>query len=157
MIGGFAVNYYKVTRQTLDIDFLTTADGFRMILPLLEKSGYKEDLRHEIFVRLKSSDMPIMDLDFMFVDDETMDRILKNGNEINIAGEKFIVPSLNNLIALKLHSIKYNPKNRMLTDLPDIINLIKINNVNFKKDSFKELCMKYGNEQIYKNIINALK
>ena len=32
LIGGFAVNYYKVTRQTADVDFLITENDFKKIL-----------------------------------------------------------------------------------------------------------------------------
>jgi len=31
LIGGFAVNHYKVTRQTIDIDFLCTKEDFDKI------------------------------------------------------------------------------------------------------------------------------
>ena len=43
LIGGFAVNYYNVTRQTADIDFLITETDYKKILPYLIKAGYKQD------------------------------------------------------------------------------------------------------------------
>lgn len=156
LIGGFAVNYYKVTRQTADVDFLITKEDFEKILVLLEKSGYKKDYVHEVFIKLKSDKAYLMDVDFMFVDKETLVKIIKEGKSISIAGEKFIVPSLNNLIALKLHSIKYNPKLRLTKDLPDIINLIRINNVDYKSEGFRELCLRYGTEDIYKKILDSI-
>ena len=39
LIGGFAVNYYKVTRQTADVDFLITRNDYEKILDLLKKEG----------------------------------------------------------------------------------------------------------------------
>jgi len=66
-------------------------------------------------------------------------------------GKSFIVPSLFNLIALKLHSIKHNPKIREQKDFPDIVNLININKVNVEKKDFRELCLKYGTEGMYNN------
>jgi hypothetical protein len=66
-----------------------------------------------------------------------------------------MVPSLSHLIALKLHSIKYNPKLRLTRDLPDIINLIRINELNHKNPDFKELCLKFGTEEIYNKILEA--
>jgi len=156
LVGGFAVNYYKVTRQTADVDFLITKEGFEKILVLLEKAGYKKDYTHDVFIKLKGSKTYLMDVDFMFVDKETLARIIKEGKRISIAGEKFIVPSLNNLIALKLHSIKYNPKLRSAKDLPDIINLVRINKVDYKNKGFRELCLKYGTEDIYKKILDSM-
>lgn len=155
LIGGFAVNYYKVTRQTADVDFLITKDDFNKISGLLEDVGYKRDIVHDVFTRFGSTNF-LMDIDFMFVDKETFDKIAVGGQEVIIAGQKFRVPSLNNLIALKLHSIRYNPKLREYKDLPDIINLIKVNKVNFKNQKFQELCLKYGTEEIYKKMLNSL-
>jgi hypothetical protein len=78
----------------------------------LEKAGYKKDLIQENFVQLKSGKVSLFDVDFMFVDHDTLTKILKECQEIEIAKQKFLVSSLNHLIVLKLHSIKYNPKLR---------------------------------------------
>ena len=156
LIGGFAVNYYRVSRQTADVDFLITKDDFERIIGPLEKAGYKRDLRQENFIQLKSTQISLMDVDFMFVDKNTLSKILKESQEIEIAKQKFRVPSLEHLIALKLHSMKYNPKLRLTVDLPDIIHLIRINEVKFKEKKFAELCRKFGNEEIYKKILEAL-
>lgn len=153
LIGGFAVNYYKVTRQTADVDFLITKEDFEKILNFLEKAGYKQGFAQEVFTQFKSSRSYLMDIDFMFIDKETLAKIMKDGKEISIAGQKFIVPSLDNLIALKLHSIKYNPKLREGKDLSDIIDLIRVNKINFKDKKFRELCLKYGTEEIYNKIL----
>jgi predicted nucleotidyltransferase len=157
LIGGFAINYYKVTRQTVDVDFLITKEDFEKIFSSLEKAGYKEEFpSQDNFVQLKSSKLSLMDVDFMFVDARTLDKILKEARTIEIAGQKFKVPSINHLIALKLHSIKYNPK-RLITDFPDIINLIMINKVDVKDAQFKELCLKFGTEEIYQRMLEVLK
>ncbi len=157
LIGGFAVNYYRVTRQTADVDFLITKDDFDKIITILEKAGYKKDLIQENFAQLKSTQLSLLDVDFMFVDQDTLTKFLKESQEIEIAKKKFLVPSLDHLIALKLHSIKYNQKLRLTRDLPDIINLIRINDVDFKNNNFKKLCLKFGTDEIYNKILEALK
>lgn len=154
LIGGFAINFYKVTRQTADVDFLITRDDFGKIESLLEKQGFKKDYVEKVFTRFKSNQINLMDLDFMFVEKETLDKIVKEGKEITIAGQNFLVHSLLHLIALKLHSIKYNPRLRELKDLPDIISLVQENNVDVKGKEFKELCLKFGTEDLYKKIVN---
>ena len=153
LIGGFAVNYYKVTRQTADVDFLITKEDYEKILSLLEEEGLKQDYAQEVFARFSSQKSYLMDIDFMFVDKETLDKIIKEGKKISIAGQKFIVPSLNHLIALKLHAIKYNPKIREYKDLLDIIELIKVNHMDVKTNEFRDLCLKYGTEELYKRIV----
>ena len=153
LIGGFAVNHYKIARQTADMDFLIVKEDYERIADLLQKQGYTPYYTHEIFIRLKNRESSFFDIDFMFIEKETFEKIQKAGREIEISGKKFTIPSLNHLIALKLHSIKYNPKNREFRDLPDIINLIRLNKVNYKSESFKELCLKFGDEDMYLKIL----
>jgi len=153
LIGGFAINYYKVTRQTIDVDFLITKEDFKKIFPSLEKEGYKKDYSQEVFTRLRANSSYLMDLDFMFVDKDTLDKIISEGKKITIAKQEFIVPSIEHLIALKLHSIKNNPDIRKNKDLPDIVNLIKVNKVNVKNEEFRKMCLKYGNAELYNDIL----
>ncbi len=157
LIGGFAVNYYKVTRQTADVDFLITKEDFDRILNFLEKAGYKKGLTQDNFVQLKSNRLSLMDIDFMFVDQETLSKIQSEGEQLKIAGQRFVVPSLNHLLALKLHSMKYNPKIRFSKDFPDIVSLIRINEVNIKDKKFRGLCLKYGTAEMYQQLLEILK
>ena len=156
LIGGFAVNYYGVTRQTADADFLITKKDFEKVVLLFKKEGYEEDHAQELFTRLRTDRDYIIDLDFVFVDEETLSKIIKAGTKINIADQEFIVPSLNHLIALKLHSIENNPKSRMNKDMPDIIELIKANKVDAANKEFKELCLKYGTPDLYNEILDKI-
>ena len=96
-----------------------------------------------------------MDVDFMFVEQETFQNIQKEGKEVKILGEKFTIPSLQHLMALKLHSMKCN-KARITTDLLDIVNLVKINKINVKDKEFETLCLKFGTKEIYQKIMEAL-
>lgn len=153
LIGGFAVNYYKVTRQTVDVDFLITEEDFEKILGVLHKHGLKVECRSEVFVRCSAAEKYFMDLDFVFVEKDTLDKIIKESKVANIGKQKFLVPSVEHLIALKLHAIKYNPRQREYKDLLDVIDLIKVNKVKVYTNSFKELCLKYGTEELYNKIL----
>ena len=93
LIGGFAVNHYNYARQTLDLDFLIKKDDFDKILILLEDAGYKIDYNQEVFSRLTSPDKPLMmDIDFMFVDEDTISKIIKEGEKTDVAGCECIIP-----------------------------------------------------------------
>lgn len=157
LIGGFAVNYYGVTRQTADVDLLITKENAAKALEPLKRAGYVEGVMQEVFARLEGSKTYVMDIDFMFVDKETLTRIIKDGKKVKIAGKTFVVPSLNHLIALKLHSVKFNPKIREFRDLPDIINLLRMNKVNVKTDQFRKLCLKYGTKELYHKILENVR
>ncbi len=155
LIGGFAVNFYHVTRQTADVDFLITKEDFDKIADELLNAGYKRKLLENNFAQYAGNKLSLMDVDFMFVDNNVITTIINDGQKLKIVGKVFIVPSLHHLIALKLHSIKYNPKIRLLKDFPDIINLIRINKINVKDKKFEDLCLKYGSEELYRKISEA--
>ena len=155
LIGGFAINAYGVSRNTGDIDFLVDKADYPQVLEILKKADYKEAYGQDSFARLQSSKPRFMDLDCVFVEKETLQEIIRNGRKIQLVGNEFVVPSLEHLIALKLHAIKNNPKLREFKDLPDIIRLIRKNNMDVHTKSFRDLCSKFGPEKIYQKILEA--
>ena len=54
---------------------------------------------------------------------------------------------------MKLHAIKQDPRERMIKDLPDIAHLLKANNTDPRSSSFREICLKFGNQDIYDKIL----
>ncbi|MBF0252193.1 MAG: nucleotidyltransferase family protein [Candidatus Omnitrophica bacterium] len=157
LIGGFAVNEYNYTRSTADIDFLITENDYKKIESLLKKEGYFEYDKQSNFIKFQTDSGYLIDIDFMFVDSETMDKISTDSRKIELAGQPFSIPSLDHLIALKLHSIKHNPKVRTGKDLIDIIELIAINNIDISSKKFKDLCLKYGTEELYNKIVGEFR
>jgi hypothetical protein len=155
LIGGYAVNSYKVSRHTADVDFMITKESFEKIREKLFQYGYTIAHQQDVFVQLVN-DRDFRDLDFMFSEPDTIDKFIECGNTTVIASETFFIPSLDYLIALKLHSIKYNP-HRELNDIPDIVNLITANQIDYKMPEFKKLCEKFGTNEIFNKIIYHLK
>ena len=84
---------------------------------------------HELFSRFTDKNKRMMDLDLIFLEENTFKKILEESKTIKIAGMNINVPSLNHLIALKLHAIKNNEKDRILKDLPDVLKLINTNKI----------------------------
>jgi len=149
LIGGYAVNAHKVTRHTVDIDFLVTKETFNKIFPELELQGYSIVNEHEVFVQIAG--MGLRDIDFMFSDESTIRKIFDTGNRIRIAGEFFVTPNLENLIALKLHSIKWNP-HRELVDMPDIVLLMQANGMDIDNPGIRSVFEKYGTPELLEKI-----
>jgi hypothetical protein len=152
LIGGFAINFYNVTRNTLDIDFLITEEDLLKIKDTLLAAGYTENFATDVAIRF-SNKKDALDIDFMIVDDATRKKIIVDGKRTEVVGEKLIIPSVDHLIALKLHAIKHNQKNRIWKDLPDVIRLVKMNSIDCRKKAFKDLCLKYGTGEIYQTIL----
>src|SRR3989338_884701 len=107
--------------------------------------------KQHLFARFEAKKDDLMDLDVMFVDEKTFNGILKKAQKTKIEGEEFVVPSLNHLMALKLHSLRNN-LNRENPDMIDLINLIQINHVDVTRDGFRKLCLTYGTEELYNKI-----
>lgn len=142
LVGGFAVNAHQVSRSTRDIDFLIAEEDYPKVLPL----------REDVCARLKSDELFFIDVDILFVDRETLDEMLKEAKEVAVRGEKFKVPSLGHLIAMKLHALKNSEGEREYKDLLDIMELIHKNRVDIDSDKFRDLFLKYGTEELYLKI-----
>lgn len=155
LIGGFAVNYYKVSRATGDVDVLMVDEHFEKASSLLTEAGYKEVVRGNVFARFQSTQPLLMDLDVLFVDKKTFSGMMNEAKETEIEGNKIRVASLVHLIALKLHSLKNNLSGREDPDLRDLIRLIQENQAVTKED-FRELCLKYGTEELYEKVGGAV-
>lgn len=150
LIGGYAVNSHKVSRHTADIDFMVTREDYNRIKDELLKIGYSVINEQNVFAQLTNSS-GYRDLDFMFAESGTIKMLLENACVTTIGGQQFYVPSVNHLIALKLHSIRYN-SHREFVDFPDIINLIDVNGVNVTSAEFISLCKKFGTDELYDKI-----
>ena len=156
LIGAMAVNAYNISRFTKDVDFMILISDFEGILPDLMEMGLEIFHKQENFVRLRHREFREIITDFLFVDEGTLQHILRDGKSIQMFKQTFVVPSLNHLIAMKLHAIKQNPE-REIKDLLDIANLIKEHNVSVLSESFRALCLKYGPDTTYDKLLNIFK
>lgn len=156
LIGGFAVNAYGVSRNTMDVDFLIEEENCKQCVEILEKNHFQVDESRDAFVRLINSEFYPPRLDLMLVSKTTFEKIWPRVEKKKIAGYELMIPSVEHLIALKLHSMKNNA-NREWKDLPDVIGLIKINHIDVKTKEFLDLCLKFGTEELYNRIQEAIK
>jgi len=87
-----------------------------------------------------------MDVGLLLVDQETLTAPYQNGIEYGRGSARFRVPSLPNLIALKLHASKNN-RDRGLRDASDIFALMKANPNVMAKRELIALCERYGSRR----------
>jgi hypothetical protein len=153
LVGGLALHFHNFDRMTTDIDFMIADSDFKTIKPHLESLGYKLFAEEEAFARFDGSLKKLMNLDLLFVDQETFDTIRKEGKEIELRKTTVTVPSLYHLIALKLHAMKQNPKFRELKDFPDIIELIYHNKIDVREPAFQQILLKYGSKETFDKIM----
>jgi hypothetical protein len=95
-------------------------------------------------------------VDLMLVQEKTFAPILAASREADFFGVKTRVPSLEHLLALKLHSLKNTRMHRFLKDFLDVENLIRINQLDIRSTSVRELFDKYGTPDLYEKISRSL-
>jgi hypothetical protein len=152
LIGGFAVNAYEYGRDTQDIDFLIQESDLEKITKELLSAGFSEKQKMDLFSRFQHPSAKSFPVDFLSIDTDTFKTIFDAGHKITVAGRTFIIPSLNHLIALKLHALKQGQEHRYHKDMLDILELIRLHKIDIYSAEFKELCLKYASEAIYKKI-----
>ncbi len=157
IVGGFAVNYHKVTRATLDADFLITDENFGKAHALLARGGYRLVDKQNLVARFTHNEPFFIDVDLIFISQRTMAEMLATSKEVTIRGEKCLVPSLDHLLAMKLHALKQGEERREPKDLLDVFELVEKNRIDVGSDVFRTLCLKYANETVYEKIRHALK
>ncbi len=144
LVGGWALNAYGVSRQTLDIDFVCTDDSLARWKSVLSACSYRPIYQSDLFVKFRSDQEGLFDIDFLFVEPSTLAVLSLAGMDLSVGTAVFRVPRLLDLIAMKLHALKHNAARRGGKDLADIVALVKANDLDVATESFKTLCAKYG-------------
>ena len=157
LIGGFAVNHYGYTRNTLDVDFMIVTQRLNDVRRIMTEAGFTNiDIKENVaFFSIPDEGLRV---DFLRVDESTMKQLLDRAVTITIRGRELRVPSLKHLIAMKIFAFAQNTARRMGKDLPDIAYLSVINNLDFEKD-IKPLCDQFGSEvyQLIRDQIEGLR
>lgn len=155
LIGGFAVNYYGYSRSTLDVDLLIVADRRDEVREIMKSEGFTNVAAHEnvTFVQRPGSSWRV---DFLHVDKNTMAQLLSRAEQ-GVVGEKTVrLPSLKDLIAMKLFSLAQNPARRMGKDLPDIVHLAVHHHLDLERD-LHPLAVRFASEEVYELVANQVR
>ncbi len=152
VIGGHAVSAHGFQRTTADLDLAVKESQREQWLKILAAMRYKMFHEHGSFVQFEPDDIGAWPVDLVFVSDDTFEGLKKDAKEFQFRECKAFVPSTKHLIAMKLHALKQNPNDRY-QDLADIKELLLIMKLDVKAEEFKNLCLKYGSEELYETII----
>ena len=147
LIGGFAVNYYGYTRNTLDIDFMILGDHLDQVKSIMQKAGFINTSTQENVVFFSAPGSPLR-IDFLRTDSGTMQTLLLNAVNIVLHGIAIKVPALKDLLAMKIFALSNNQAQRLGKDLPDIAFLITLHDLSLDSD-IRPLCDRFGTGQTY--------
>ena len=149
LIGGHAVSHHRYPRTTEDTDILICKDDKDRWLQLTETIGLK--LFHDggNFLQFTPPETGGLRLDMMLVNASTFTKMTGECEASTLEGRDVNLPSLDHLIALKLHALKHARGIRVLKDMDDMANLITNNRINVRSAEFRELVLKHGTSELY--------
>ena len=154
VIGGHAVIAHGYSRNTVDLDLLVPKADRTTWAEAVPAIGYTSFHTHESFEQFRSANRDI-DLDLMFVSEATFAGVHGASREVSFGSVAARIPSLQHLIALKLHVLKQGIEHRILGDLDDVIQLVLVNGVDLDQAEWKQIFEKYGNQEFYEKVRRA--
>jgi len=156
IIGGYAVAAHGHTRPTFDVDFLVRQTDRERWIEKLTAAGInllRQTRGFAQFSRENGSEA----LDLMLVNDATYEQFARTSQTRDFGGVSAGVPSLDNLLALKLHALKQGLPHRTSRDAEDVEMLARRNKIDLASKHYEELFLKYGSREIYETILRTLR
>ena len=150
LIGGFAVNYYGYTRNTLDVDFMFAAEDADKLCRGMRKAGFSNIDRQDLVIFF-SQPKSAFRVDFLQVDCATMQQLQSRAIMADFHGLPVSLPALKDLLAMKLFALKSNSDKRIHKDLPDIANLVVLHQVDVEKD-LQALCEQFADMNVFQDV-----
>ena len=153
VIGGHAVNSYGEGRQTGDVDLMVSETDRDFWEEMLQGLRYTIFNKQAAFTQFSAPQVGTWPIDIMFVNENTFASMEKESKEVSFGGAHQVkVPSPHHLISLKLHAAKQPDRGEILKDLSDILAIVRAAGIDLHSPSFKEMCLKYGNESVYSDL-----
>jgi len=156
IIGGLAINQYGYSRETADLDLLVCSDDRAKWLELFAAFGYQIFNDGGPFVQFSPPEQNAWPVDLMLVQKKTFEPMGAASREVDFYGVSARIPSLEHLIALKLHALKNTRLHRFLKDFLDVENLIRINQIDLASEPMRQLFLKYGTAELYEKVSRSL-
>jgi len=156
LIGGYAVAAHGHTRPTYDVDFMVLRDQRDQWNQRFQDAGLELYAENRIFAQYGCGEDE-WGLDLMFVDQKTFDEMWAASEEAEFDGATTRVPSLDHVLALKLHALKQALPHRTAKDAGDVEIMLRRNNIDLQTERYKELFLKYGTEEIYETFCRILR
>lgn len=154
LIGGYAVNYYGYTRNTLDVDFMIAAEDADKVRQLLKAAGFSNVSEGGSVLFFNRPDSALR-IDFLKTDAPTLQKLLQNAHQVQMLGSTVELPALLDLLAMKFFALAQAQGVRTDKDLPDIAWLSIINKLNPEQDLLP-LASRFATEDIYQAVLQKM-
>jgi predicted nucleotidyltransferase len=155
VIGGLAVNFHGISRDTADLDLLIQREEKARWTDLLSEMGYSVERDAGVFIQFAPPQANAWPVDLMLVAESSFGQMLQAGKPVEMFGAPVKIASLEHLIALKLHALKHTRAHRFLKDFQDVEGLIRANHLDPKSENIRQLFEKYGTLRLHEQIVRA--
>ena len=91
----------------------------------------------------------------MLLSDSTFSKLSAASVERDVGGVKIRVPSVQNLIALKVHALNHTRTRRFLKDFQDVIELVLRNKIDLAEPDIRDIFSRYGTDDLYEKVRRA--
>jgi len=152
LIGGNAIILLGYIRNTVDLDLLVPEAARSQWLDLIRELGYRFYHGVEAFAQFESPQSEGAPLDLMFVEGKTWERLIEGATEADLGGERVLLPRPEYLVALKLHAAKSPTRSKPEVDWEDIRQIVRICHLDPAEESFREIILRYGDENALQRI-----
>jgi hypothetical protein len=88
----------------------------------------------------------------MLVQPTTFERLASTALTGDVFGEPLQIAALESILALKLHALKMGEEHRRAKDTNDIPELCRLGSIKIESQEFKDLALKYSNEEIWRRL-----
>ena len=154
VIGGVALAVYGNPRLTLDLDVVTEASAQGTLIAFMEARGFDTLHRSAGYSNHLHPRRERGRVDFMYVRDQTADRIFAATSALPGPGGRMIpVPKPEHLIAMKVQAMTDAPE-RIWQDLVDIAWLLRVDGVN--RDEAHGYFVRAGLEEKWRELTQGL-
>ena len=155
VIGGWAVAAHGHTRMTFDVDFLIRREERQSWFRRTAQAGI--EIRHETrtFAQLVEPRTAAV-LDLMLVSDDTFEGLWRVSAEVDFGECRARVPSLDHVLALKLHVLKQGLAHRTAKDAEDVEMLARRHGLNLSDPHYEALFLKHGTRELLDTFIRIL-
>ena len=153
LIGGFAVNAHGHARTTGDLDLAVPRPDRDAWQKLIQSVGHRLSESNDRFLQFESTVRGRLPIDVMLANERTFAGLWDAAVDVEYEGRRFHVVCIEHLIAMKLHVLKQGKLHRFLKDFQDVVDLVRVNNLDLRTEKFRALFTKYGNVRLYEQIL----
>lgn len=151
--GGHAVNAYQVIRKTGDLDLVVREGDVPAWRAHLLALGYGVFHEDTAFLQLSPATSTGWPVDLLVVDDGTFDAMKRAARPFTFGATACLIPSVEHLIAMKIHALHFAGESRMRKDGIDIVELADANGIDLLGEAFRALCDRFADARVYERIL----